>query len=334
MNQHASARVVFGGIALVILLVTARPAWAQAWTPLQGEGTVSVQFQDAFVKYHQIPTVRLDTGHIRGETVLVDFTYGITDRVAVSVSLPWVASQYHGPRPHQLPIDDGSHHPTFQDFRFDVRYNVTRKNVVVTPFMGTILPSHGYEYFAHSAVGRNVRELQVGTNWAALLDSVPGLFVQGRCSYGFAERIVDISHNRSNLDLEAGYFITDDLRMFALGAAQLTHGGVDLFGGAKTLEILGPLKYPHHDQIARENFLNVGVGAGYSLTPSMDVFGSVIHTVAGRNMHALQYSLTVGASWSFVTRRARARASRSSVAENRSDAQPRVLARCVCQKGK
>jgi hypothetical protein len=333
MNQHASARVVFGGIALVIPLVTARPAWAQAWTPPQGEGTVSVQFQDAFVKYHQLPTVRLDRGHISGETLLVDFTYGLTDRVAVSVSLPWVASKYDGLRPHQFPIDDGSYHSTFQDFRFDVRYNVARKSVVVTPFVGTILPSHGYEYFAHSAVGRNVRELQVGANWATLLDPVlPGLFLQGRYSYGFAERILDISHNRSNLDLEVGYFVKPEFRVFALGAGQLTHGGVDLNGNS--LITLGPVVFPHHDRIARDNILNVGVGAGYSLTPSVDVFGSVIHTVAGRNIHALQHSLTVGASWSFATRRARTRASRSDLAENRSDAQPRVLARCVCQKGK
>jgi hypothetical protein len=59
------------------------------------------------------------------------------------------------------PIDDGKYHPTFQDFRFDVRYNVTKKGVVLTPFVGSIVPSHDYAYFGHSAVGRDLKELQV-----------------------------------------------------------------------------------------------------------------------------------------------------------------------------
>lgn len=334
MNQHGSRRLAVGFVAMTVTLLCASEfVRAQAFTPAQGEGTVSVQFQDAFVKYHQLPTVRLDRGHISGKTLLVDFTFGITDQLAVSVSLPWVASKYNGSRPHQLPIDDGSYHSTFQDLRFDIRYNISRKGLVVTPFVGTILPSHGYEYFAHSAVGRNVRELQVGANWASLLDPMlPGLFLQGRYSYGFAERIFDISHNRSNLDLEVGYFVKPEFRVFALGSGQLTHGGVDLNGNS--LLTLGPILYPHHDRIARDNILNVGAGAAYDLTDSFGVYGSVIRTVAGRNVHALQYGLTVGASWSFTTRHARTRSSRSGLAQSRGDARTGVLARCVCQKGK
>jgi hypothetical protein len=308
-------------------------AWAQAWTPAQGEGAVTVQFQDAFIKYHQLPTVRLDRGHIRGETMLVDFTYGLTDRIAVSVALPYVASKYDGTRPHSTGLDNGSYHSTFQDFRFDIRYNITRKGFVVTPFAGTILPSHGYEYFAHSAVGRDVRELQVGTYWAKLLDPVlPGLFVQGRISYGFAQQIEDISHNRGNLDLEAGYFVTPELRVFALGAGQLTFGGVDLHGNS--LVSLGPVLYPHHDQISRDNILNVGAGAGYELTPAFGVYGSVIRTVAGRNVHALQHSLTVGMTWSFARGSGGARANQSALATRRVGGHRHVLARCLCQKDK
>jgi len=319
---------------MITLLGASTSVRAQAWTPAQGEGTVSVQFQDAFIKYHQLPTVRLDRGHIRGETLMVDFTYGITDRVAVSVSLPWVASKYNGDRPHQTAIDNGSYNSAFQDFRFDVRYNLSRKGLVFTPFVGTILPTHGYEYFAHSAVGRNVRELQVGANWATLLDPVlPGLFLQGRYSYGFAERILDISHNRSNLDLEVGYFVKPEFRVFAVGAGQLTHGGVDLYGNS--LLTLGPILYRHHDQIARDNILNVGAGAAYDLTESFGVYGSVMHTVAGRNIHALQHSLTLGVSWSFTTKGGGgARARRLAPAQNRGQAQARALVKCVCQKGK
>ena len=316
-------------LSLAVLWASATPAFAQAWTPPKGEGTVALQFQDAFIKYHQLPTVRVDRGHIRGETMLVDFTYGITDKTAVSVGLPYVASKYTGLRPHPTVIDDGAYHSTFQDFRFDFRYNVWRKRLVLTPFAGTILPSHGYQYFAHSAAGRHIRELQVGVNWASLLDPVvPGLFVQGRYSYGLAERILDISHNRSNLDLEVGYFVKPELRVFALGAGQLTHGGVDL--SLNSPVTLGPVLYSHHDQIGRDNALTLGAGTAYDFSPSVGVYGSVMHAVAGRNVHALQYAVTAGMTWTLVNGDAGARASRTGLQGGHG----RALGRCICQKGK
>ena len=206
MTQHPSTRLVAVAIGITLGLFGAAPAVrAQAWTPAQGEGTVSVQFQDAFIKYHLLPTVQRDRGQIHGDTLLADVTYGINDRVAVSLALPFVASNWKqggAGIPHNTDLDNGRFHSTFQDFQFGIRYNVVRKGVVFTPFAGTILPSHAYEYFAHSAAGRHVRELQAGAYWATLLDPVlPGLFLQGRYSYGFAEQIVIFSHNRSNLEL-------------------------------------------------------------------------------------------------------------------------------------
>src|SRR5262245_62050940 len=203
MPQQTFTRHCRGLIVATILLGCPSSAQSQAWTPARGDGTVSVQVQDAFVKYHELPTIRLDRGHIRSQTVMIDFTYGINDRVAVSASLPYVASKYHGSRPHASALDDGSYHATFQDFQFDIRYNLTRRRLVVTPFASAIIPSHAYEYFAHSAPGRDLRELQVGTYWAKLLDPVlPGLFLQGRYSYGFTQRILGIFHDRSNLELQ------------------------------------------------------------------------------------------------------------------------------------
>jgi len=318
-------------LVLAVLGAPATPVFAQAWTPARGEGTVAVQFQDAFVKYHQLPTVRLDRGHIRGETMLVDFTYGITDKAAVSIALPYVASKYDGPYPHQALEATPAYHSTFQDFRFDFRYNISREGFVLTPFVGTILPSHGYTYFAHSAVGRHVRELQAGVNFARLLDPVlPGLFVQGRYAYGFAERILDISHNRSILDLEVGHFTSPELRVFALGTGQLTHGGIDLFGDSRTR--YGELLFSHHDQVGRENALNLGAGAAYDLSPSVGIYGSVMRTFAGRNTHALEYALTMGMTWTIMNGDASARASRVGP-PRRSQAHGRALAKCICQKG-
>ena len=257
--------------------------------------------------------------------------------MAVSIGIPWIASKYNGLTPHPLvdasgplpvlyganPLDDGDYHATFSDFRFDVRYNVAKKGMVLTPFVGAVVPSHDYAYFAHAAPGRNLHELQVGVLGAKLLDSfVPGLFVQGGYAYGFTERVLDISHNRSNMDLEVGYFLTPKLRLLGLSTAQLTHGGVDLTLNSRV--DLGQLLWSHHDQIDRVNYLNLGGGVAYTLTEKIDVFGSLIHSVAQRNGHAIDHALSAGLSWSFSTARANDRAIASA---------EHSLVRCLCEKG-
>lgn len=338
MVRTASFRVASLALAGVALAALApRPASAQAFVPAQGEGAVSMLVQDQFFKYHVSPTTEVDSGQIYVRSMLVDVTYGLTDKVAVSIGLPLVATRYSGPTPHPLslepgsainPVDDGTWHSTAQDFRFDLRYNMTRnllnKGIVFTPFVGSIQPSHDYPYFAHAGFGRDLREVQIGASVAKLFEKgVPGLLIQGRYGYGFVEQVVDISHNRSQASLEAAYFATPKLRLLALSAGQITHGGIDFYGAASR-QLLSTDQFLHHDQIQRENMLQVGGGASYSLTESFDVYGSWMRAVAQRNGHELNRGISIGASWSFTT--AHARKSVGTSAEN-------TLARCLCEKG-
>jgi len=312
------------------------PAAAQAFVPAQGEGTVSVLFQDQFYKYHVIPTVE-SQGLIYSDSLLLDVSYGLTDKIAVGFGLPWIATRYAGSNPHLLPdlsgpnpIDNGSWHAAVQDIRIDFRYNVTRNfanaGIVVTPFVGSVTPSHDYTYFAHAGFGRDLNEVQMGASVAKLFEKgIPGLIIQGRYAYGFVQQVVDISHNRSLMSLEAAYFLTPKLRLMALSSGEITHGGIDFYGPVVSRALLTPDEFNHHDQIIRENMLTLGGGASFSLTESWDVFGSFMHTVAQRNGHVLDRGITAGVSWSFTT--SRAKKSAGTMAEN-------SLARCVCEKGK
>src|SRR4029078_4200378 len=139
MTPRVTRRALVAAAVAAVLVGSTTRAAAQAWVPPRGEGAVSVQFQDALVLYHLLPTVQRDRGRIRGETLLADATYGVTDKLAVSVSLPFVTSKYDGQRPHDETTDNGQFHSTFQDFRFDVRYNVARKGLVLEPFIGTVV---------------------------------------------------------------------------------------------------------------------------------------------------------------------------------------------------
>jgi len=332
------ARSAFATLAVPIALaVSAVPVRAQAWLPPQGEGTVSILFSDVLSTTHFFGTQPADAGRIRAESVVVDLTYGVTDRFAFSVALPFVTSQYTGnssspfaiPHPQPLfptvnPLDDGSYHTVVQDFRFGARYNLVKKRgFALAPFVGSVIRSHNYDVFAHAAAGRNLNELQFGVSAAKVFESaLPGVFLQASYSYGIVQQVLDISHNRSMVSAEAGYFVTPKFRVIALSSGQVTHGGID----ASPATGFDPILFPVHDQITHDDFLTVGGGVAYAVSEKLDLFGSIVHALAApqRNGHQIDHGLTVGLTWSFSTRRAGARAIAS--AED-------SLAKCVCEKG-
>ncbi len=318
------------GKASALIIVALSVAWprlsaAQAWVPAKGEGSVSVLYQNLFVHDHFLAGGgRVDRGQIQTNNLLFDVTYGLTDRMTVAFAVPYVEARYTGTARHPSAQDDGRGHGGFQDLKFGVRYNVVDGPITVTPFVGVNMPSHAYEYFAHAALGTRVRELEIGTYVGRVLSPrLPNAFVQTRYSYSFAETIAGIDHSRSSLDVEAGYFLHHNLRVFVIGTGQKTHGGIDTPDAG--WRALPPELGPHHDRIARLQMLDVGGGMQYALTSRIDVFGSFTRTLAGRNAHALSRGLTVGASWSFGGQL-------KSMSLGDAPESPDGLPRCLCQK--
>jgi hypothetical protein len=324
------AAIVVGALVAVPLDVR-----AQAWVPAQGEGAISIAFQNQNVKKHLAGTLPRDGGRIDTNVLLADLTYGVTDKIAVDLALPFVVSKYSGNTPHPgTNIDDGSYRGSFTDVRFAVRYNLMRDGAVVTPYIGSIVPSNGYAFYGHAAPGQRLRELQVGVYTAKLLDrGLPGLFLSGRYGFGFVEKVLDISHNRSVGDLEVGYFFSSAFRAFLTAHGQYSHGGID-FPTTGGLAALPPQYRTNHDQIQRVHTFDLGVGAAYSISDSVDVFGSFAKMVAGRNGHALNRGITVGASWSFSRKKRPADAitAAPSTAETVTAKREGTLLRCICQK--
>lgn len=328
-------------IALSVLALVAAAvadARAQALLPAKGEGYASFLYSNVYMNRHLLPVQEADIGEIDSNSLLFDATYGLSDRVAVSIGLPLVISRYQGVNPHQPDnpdrLDDGDWHATFQDVRFAVRYNVIRGAAAVTPFIGTSVPSHAYEYWAHAAPGRRLREIHAGVAAAKLLDDVvPGLFLQGRYSFAVAERVLDIRPRRSNLDVELGYFLSPEVRVFGMASAQKAHSGIDLFPGGVGLTVL---QRQHHDQLGRDEFVNVGGGTSVSLNETLDLFGAFMKQIAGRNGHKINRAVSVGVTWSFRRRPSEEIAAPTAPSEPHElvELTParKSLLRCLCQK--
>jgi hypothetical protein len=314
--------------------VLSAPAFAQAWLPEKGSGAVSFQYQNGLVREHYFGSSAADVGHIESHSVIADVFYGLTDRLAVRFNVPFIVAKYNGPKPHILPglpnHDNGRYHGTLQDLRFDVRYALTPYRALnVTPFAAAIVPSHNYLYFAHSAAGTDLHEVQIGTFVARTLEPFTRqVFVQARVAYGFFQPVLGIKHNRSYIDLELGYAPRPGFRVFLLGTSLTTHGGVNFVPPPNTLsalEAMGPDFWQHHDQIADERSTNIGLGGAVEITRSLDLFGSIGTNVLEVNGHAMARALSVGVTWHF---------SRGDALGDLREEPRRMAARCVCAASK
>lgn len=277
--------------------------YGQAWIPRRGEGSVAVVYQNmAVVDHLNGDGSRFDGGRIQAHGILMYTEYGLGSKLALNFSVPYITSSYHGDRPHQLPIDNGDYHGTFQDFGMGLRYSFPSHGFAITPFVAAVVPSHGYEFFAHSAVGNHVPELRLGAYVGRQLSPViRNAYFQIRCSYAIVKKVDGVRPNHSNFDSEVGYFLTRRVAVRALESFQVSQDGYDT---PQDFPSRTDYRWRHHDQTLRVNFLNLGGGVSVAVSKSMDVFASLITTVWGENGHALQRGLSVGANWSFRTRRA------------------------------
>jgi hypothetical protein len=296
-------------------LAPARNAGAQqAWLPPRGEASLSLGISHTFATEHvDYQGNGAAPGDMLWNNVVADLSYGVTDRFAVRLTLPpFVISKYGGSFTHPLlpgrtNLDDGAWHHTFQDFRGEIRLRATRGSTVLTPFVALIVPSHSYEHYGHPAAGRKLVEGQVGVVAGRLLDPVlPNAYLQVRYLFGMPERVLGISHNRSQVALDVGYLIGSALTARFLGLWQKTHGGwrVPIDWPALTSPEFG-----FHDQLERQDFVQLGGAVSYALTGSVDVNAFAYGTVWARSYMDLKgvgVSLTWSASPAQLIRKERA----------------------------
>jgi hypothetical protein len=313
-------------VLAALLSCFASDASAQAFIPAAGEGTVSLSYQ--FVNTHghrgdsgtwysnaaqlsSFPEEQTDT-----HALLWYFEYGLSDKIAVHASLPYMQVRYDGPFPHTIGIDgqpsdldDGTYHGTFQDVYFGARFKlVDSRRFAVTPFAEVIIPSHGYESLAQTAVGRDLRALVLGAAIGGFVEEwVPGLYFQTRASYAIVQNAVDISPSRLGVDSAVGYFVTPRLAIQLVQTFQYTVDGIDFVGPPGFLAphngaALNGEYLRNHDRLTRANALNLGAGVAFDFSRAIGVFATLTNLIWGQNIPPPR-SVTVGLNWNFHTGR-------------------------------
>jgi len=295
-------------------------------------------YQYGFDRYHAMSEGEaVDRGHIFMQALMLDVDYSLTDRLAVRVALPAMEGRYKGPEPHvfvrnqpqtQVKLDDGRYHGGLQDFRFDVRYNVSQKKLMVTPFFQAILPSHDYPTLGHGAVGADQREYRMGVNLGRRLDPfLPKAYVQGRYAFGFVQQFAHIAPKRSYAEFQLGYILNRRLSLQGSAVWTHSHNGIDLINDVFPKNLTDE-QWLNHDRIGRVGLLDVGGAANFAISRSTTVFFGLGRSIQGANTHLRGVVVTAGVTKSFSVQSDKARVSALPFQEA---AQALV---CTCAKSK
>jgi hypothetical protein len=289
----APARCVF---ALAGLCAGAPAVYAQAWVPPAGVGVVSVVYQDIDNTSHRLTDGSLLDGYdslSRG--VLLNLDYAVTDRFSFSIGVPYLGAKYTGPDPSffGLPIDDcfcWNH--GWQDLAVSARYNIANAAFGLTPSVSVGVPTHNYDYFGEAVLGRNLNEVRLAIDAGQRLDPISDrLSVSARYSFAYVEKVLDLSNNRSNMGLEAGFLATRTLATRVAFSWQRSHGGL------RSIDFASDEQYQQYDRIIKDNSFHLTGGIAYSL-PRFDLFASYVHFASGTDTHVGR-AITAGLSWPF-----------------------------------
>ncbi|HET7292342.1 MAG TPA: hypothetical protein VFM88_07955 [Vicinamibacteria bacterium] len=310
-------------------------ASGRAWMPGKGRGSLTLAYQNNNVSDALMSTdvtgrrfpggyvgdgTRVYHGEITDQTGVLEADYGISERFAASGSIAYVGSKYEGAGGHPaLPgrefIDNGEYHPQFQDAALGVRYLAVSKPLAVIPFVRFSFPTRDYVNVGHSAVGRNLNQLQLGANLARTLDPIlPDAYAKATLGYAFVESphnhgdpggpaTVDqhFNINRRFLSLELGYFVTRRLAANAFVNNIHTEGGIDW-----ARDLRSPADYARighvHDAAARDRHTTVGGGLSFEVIGNFWLYAGYSGIVSGQNVHGGQ-AFSIATTWSFNTRK-------------------------------
>jgi hypothetical protein len=284
------------------LLVSA-PLFGQAFLPGKGSGTVSVDFGTTHSAGHFMDDGSKLPGYgTRAYSLSFSVDYGLTDRLALGFSIPYVNSKYTGKEePLNLPnnvVDDGVYHGTMQDIRLEARYNILERPFVATPFFAFSVPSHSYPTIGEAAVGPNLKQYSTGIYVGRLLNPfLSRAFVHGAYTFTAVEKVLDLSLNRSNTDVSFGYFLTPRVSTTFLWTGQWSHGGL---GFSDIYNTTSSEIFLQQDRLTKQSYQHIGVGVGLNLTESLSASFSFRKFVSGVNAHYGE-GISGGLSWSFST---------------------------------
>ena len=147
----------------IALLVIPVPAAAQAFTPPARVGSITSAWQWVDNTGH-IGTdgTLFPVGQSVTTSLLAEIDYGMTERFAMTASVPFVFAKYTGKNPPVSGLERDAcrcWHESFQDLSLSGRYRFGDEFWALTPQLRYVQPTHDYPYHGEAVVGPNLTQL-------------------------------------------------------------------------------------------------------------------------------------------------------------------------------
>lgn len=283
--------------------------------PGKGAGSVGVTLQHITINERELGFVREEFGEITLRSAYFDFDYGLTDRLALNVTLPFKSNRYVGDFPHdprlldddrgERFLDDGAYHSNWGDWGVNLRWLWRTEPVAITPFIGYYWPSNDYPLFTETQAGTQQWRVDAGFNAGGRLWSVRNVYWQAGYAFSYKQKTRPADAparrvNRSRLSLELGWLATPRLTSFVTLSHVRPHNAVafpDGFTG-----ILVNDQWYWHDQLLPWEYTTWAVGFSYAISDRYGLSMSYGRTLDIPFGHVYDPALTLGFSRRFSTR--------------------------------
>jgi len=281
-------------------------AHAEATGARAGHGHVSASFQVIRIDGFESSVGLLPIGTADTQSLNIEVDYNLTERLSISIGLPYIRKRYNGsaahdplaldpPRPEIENVDIGDWNSSLQDFHLGLRYLMRDGPLSIEPYVYLGAPSHDYPFFGHAAVGQNLLKLDVGSDFLW----TPGLsnaYYQLSLGYVFVEETLGVDISHWLVSAKTGYFFSDSISGNVFAQLKKGHGLTfpDDFPPPRISEM-----WYQHDRLVKHNYMNVGIGLDWRINSKYSLAASVMTMTWAEQVHDMQYTVTIGLSRSF-----------------------------------
>jgi hypothetical protein len=280
----------------VALLAATSLAHAQTQTsvgvPARGHGSVSIAFHEAEANKRVRPDVLggglIEQGDVTLRTAVLELDYGLTDRLALDITLPYKSNRYVGTTPHDPrklqddhgePFrDDGEYHGGWGDWGIGLRWLWLSDPVAVTPFVSAYFPSHDYPIFTATANGTGQWRVDVGVNAGGRF---PGNFRNLTWQAGYAYSFMEKTRPENSPDHRVNHSVLNLQLAYAMSPQWSTSLGWRYRKTHNALRMPEDFNFPftddlfyHHDQLFALEQAVVEAGVSYQFDDRYTVFAS------------------------------------------------------------
>ena len=285
-------------LALLVLATGAAHGQTQfsVGVPGRGNGSYGVSLQHISITKRDIDVANGEFGELTLRSAFFDFDYGLTDRLALNLTLPFKSNRFIGEPPYDHDtslliddhgekfLDDGEYHSAWGDFGVNLRWLWRTSPIAVTPFIGYYFPSNDYPLFTETQAGTAQWRADFGVNMAGRLGP-PRLNLTWTAGYAYSlmekTRPSDAPGrrvNHSRVSAEFSWRATPLITPYLHVSYVDPHNGLDLdeFFGFPFSEEGFPHsdQYYYHDQLLPWGYSTWSLGVNFQAPARMSLTAS------------------------------------------------------------